>query len=789
MASSSNLGEANAGIASDTEEDDHEHEKVDETTAEVASDTKEDDHNVETINETTVEVASDTKEDDQDVEILNETAVEIASDTKEDDQEQDIVPVDATAVEIAPATTEEDHNPEIVDEMAVEIASDTKKDDQEQGMVDKMNVKFAPDTKEDDHEQRKVDGSTVEIDLDKKRVDHKSKEANETTVEIALDAKDVVNGKTERAEMIRKASMAVCAAFLAGSLGLFIFSVQGLPAPGDVCRNISEAKRTGRHIDIASSPIQLNLCSLKRCRFDIKSCSEECPFGYKSDEKNCPNSCECQESGLFQGDVQFVKEEIPLMTKMFISEEEEFSSHFDLIDDIASNAKIYSWGIGETTINVLYDSQLGNETILAIKGILRSFRYKTCITFQQIENEVGSYVYVTKGDFCSAGIGLRAKKNTVFVSEHCIGSPGIEHLFMHVLGFDHEQTRADRDGHVKIDWKNIIPGRKSAFGKLNHRYWLDFDIEYNGQSLMHFPHNAFAKQDRKPTISGKNGMKIRGQKKNDLFIGLRDTDYLKIKTLYRCPDDGGKSKAAHWSEWSSWSTNEDIHPKCRRERKCYLNGRNGTFGVCVTLTHEVAKVEIASINNCEQAKDWKAPTTNRTGRAFVSGGFKIPEVREELFNGTPVAINSHLCMNGRLISGHFTYDWRSDLLCHMDDGFIRIFAGTKKGMYSDIVWEGSTSFCRFDEEAELIAGDVSGDFKDDLLCRHSDGSIEVLVQKDSIFFGEPDWEGDFPGCVEKSTQVYLEDVNGDSKADLLCSPKTGVELQDIYISDFEELPY
>ena len=61
----------------------------------------------------------------------------------------------------------------------------------------------------------------------------------------------------------------------------------------------------------------------------------------------------------------------------------------------------------------------------------------------------------------SAGIGLRAKKNTVFVSEHCIGSPGIEHLFMHVLGFDHEQTRADRDDHVKIDWKNIIPGLNS----------------------------------------------------------------------------------------------------------------------------------------------------------------------------------------------------------------------------------------------------------------------------------------------------------------------------------------
>ncbi len=36
---------------------------------------------------------------------------------------------------------------------------------------------------------------------------------------------------------------------------------------------------------------------------------------------------------------------------------------------------------------------------------------------------------------------------------------------MHVLGIHHQQTRSDRDNHVRINWRNILPGKEINFEK------------------------------------------------------------------------------------------------------------------------------------------------------------------------------------------------------------------------------------------------------------------------------------------------------------------------------------
>ena len=44
----------------------------------------------------------------------------------------------------------------------------------------------------------------------------------------------------------------------------------------------------------------------------------------------------------------------------------------------------------------------------------------------------------------------------------CLQVPIVQHEMLHVLGCQHEMTRADRDSHVDVIWNNILPGMCSV---------------------------------------------------------------------------------------------------------------------------------------------------------------------------------------------------------------------------------------------------------------------------------------------------------------------------------------
>ena len=67
------------------------------------------------------------------------------------------------------------------------------------------------------------------------------------------------------------------------------------------------------------------------------------------------------------------------------------------------------------------------------------------------------------------------------------------HELMHAAGFWHEQSRADRDEHITINWSNIQSGMEFNFLKYDLRKIDHLGAKYDTCSVMHYGAYAFAK--------------------------------------------------------------------------------------------------------------------------------------------------------------------------------------------------------------------------------------------------------------------------------------------------------
>ena len=92
------------------------------------------------------------------------------------------------------------------------------------------------------------------------------------------------------------------------------------------------------------------------------------------------------------------------------------------------------------------------KAILKLQGL-------TCIQFVPRLFEM-DYIYIQKTTMeneglCGSFIGRGGGEQPVFLSSNCFIEGIILHEFMHVLGFEHEQCRLDRDDFVSIAFENI----------------------------------------------------------------------------------------------------------------------------------------------------------------------------------------------------------------------------------------------------------------------------------------------------------------------------------------------
>ena len=108
------------------------------------------------------------------------------------------------------------------------------------------------------------------------------------------------------------------------------------------------------------------------------------------------------------------------------------------------------------------------------------------------------------------------------------------HEIGHAIGLLHEHTRNDRGNYIQIIWNNMEAKYENNFKQYPH-YNGTKETEYDFQSIMHYPLDAFAKKNGLKTIEINDNIRLPDCIKK---IGQRSRisykDAVKINKMYKC---------------------------------------------------------------------------------------------------------------------------------------------------------------------------------------------------------------------------------------------------------------
>ncbi|CAB3997630.1 astacin-like metalloendopeptidase, partial [Paramuricea clavata] len=204
----------------------------------------------------------------------------------------------------------------------------------------------------------------------------------------------------------------------------------------------------------------------------------------------------------------------------------------------------------------------------AILNAFEDFHNHSCLTFVPKTTET-HWIKFIKGIGCWSYIGRGYSSpgpQTLSLGSGCYSKGVVIHEILHALGFQHEQSRPDRDRYVEIFWENIIESETHNFNKYSHAYLDVLGVQYDLESVMHYGIQSFSKNN-KDTIRAISGANI-GQRD-----GFSKTDIIKLNSLYNC-----HLRGVGWSAWSGFSPcTKDC--KKKRQRYCFSSKLEDCPGV------------------------------------------------------------------------------------------------------------------------------------------------------------------------------------------------------------------
>jgi len=242
-------------------------------------------------------------------------------------------------------------------------------------------------------------------------------------------------------------------------------------------------------------------------------------------QKNC-YICVCRKSGIFAKDI-IIKE----------NDYDEFFSQYEISNFEKNRIKRATNRRGKRTwekisgdeyvyIPYIINEKLSKSFKKSIYKAIQDYNNRTCIRFIPKSKEKDFIEFKQASKYmCASSLGKVGKKQRILLGKFCNNHGTIIHEMMHALAVDHEQTRPDRDRHIKINWKNV--SQKVMFAKRKRHLWSAYGTSYDLSSVMQY--GSFdGSENGKPTILTRNNEEI---KRSDEFSLM---DIIQLNKMYRC---------------------------------------------------------------------------------------------------------------------------------------------------------------------------------------------------------------------------------------------------------------
>ncbi|XP_060780108.1 hatching enzyme 1.2-like isoform X2 [Neoarius graeffei] len=181
---------------------------------------------------------------------------------------------------------------------------------------------------------------------------------------------------------------------------------------------------------------------------------------------------------------------------------------------------------GNVYIPYVIANQYSDRERQLIQRGLDSFTPITCIRFIQRSSQ-RDYISIESLDGCWSYIGRTGYAQTLSLARSgCVYYDTVQHELLHALGFNHEQTRSDRDSYIRVAWENIIEDKKHNFNK---KATLNQNTPYDYNSVMQYHKTAFSKNGQPTMIPIPNSNVAFGT-----ATEMSRNDILRINRLYNC---------------------------------------------------------------------------------------------------------------------------------------------------------------------------------------------------------------------------------------------------------------
>ncbi|MGQ3890831.1 Dot/Icm T4SS effector Zinc-dependent metalloprotease LegP [Legionella sp. CNM-4043-24] len=188
------------------------------------------------------------------------------------------------------------------------------------------------------------------------------------------------------------------------------------------------------------------------------------------------------------------------------------------------------WANGIIPFEISEDLPFINK--LAVFQAIAHLQAHTHLEFVELNSknrqDYQDYLYFIPagGTTCSSYVGRQGGRQIINLAPRCNTMNSV-HEIGHAIGLWHEQSRADRNQHVRIVWDNIIPEQRDNFEQ-QLSDGKDFG-SYDYDSIMHYGPYAFTSNGMKTIIPYDESVVI-GQR-NHLSAG----DIAAINAMY--PED------------------------------------------------------------------------------------------------------------------------------------------------------------------------------------------------------------------------------------------------------------